>query len=363
MGAIGVHHTGTDDSSWDGPGNKARLRNDEEAGYYRKAYAWVDPEGDKETKAAYKFIHHFVDAEGSIGAASTRGAIAAIAVLNGGRGGADIPDSDRQGVYNHVAAHLRDADIDPPDLRAYLQNVSIDNVNAAYFKEGAAMERRYGPAELRVDQEGSIEGYAAVFNQLSEVMWGFREKIRPGAFTKTIKEADIRALFNHDPNYVLGRNKAATLDLSEDDHGLHFRVKPPETQWATDLRETVKRGDVDQASFAFQAIRDEWTQEEGEKLAERELIECKLFDVSPVTYPAYPQTSVSARSLAEMFISQMAKVGDPETINYLRDQLNQIETNVAPGQVVHPTREAPDESQVRQRRRELKTKLNKLKLV
>lgn len=231
------------------------------------------------------------------------------------------------------------------------------------FPSNDGIERRYGPAEMRVNQAGSIEGYAAVFNQLSEEMWGFREKIREGAFAKTIEEADIRALFNHDPNYVLGRNKAGTLDLSEDDHGLHFRVKPPDTTWAEDLRETVKRGDVDQASFAFQTIRDEWTQEPGEEIAERELIEVKLFDVSAVTYPAYPQTSVSARSLALMFLSQMHEHSDPEVISYMRDQLNQIEANVAPGQEIHPTDNTQDESQERRRLRSLKLKLDKIKLV
>jgi hypothetical protein len=76
----------------------------------------VDPEGDPATQAAYKFIHHFIT-DGAPGAASTRGCTASVAILNGGRGGANIPDADRQGVYNHVRKHLADAGVDPiPEL-------------------------------------------------------------------------------------------------------------------------------------------------------------------------------------------------------------------------------------------------------
>jgi len=155
-------------------------------------------------------------------------------------------------------------------------------------------ERRVLQSELRVDQDGAIEGYAAVFNQWSEILGMFKERIRKGAFKKTIQEADVRALFNHDPNYVLGRKKAGNLDLAEDSEGLHFRVKPPEAGWARDLRESISRGDIDQASFGFEAVQDKWDHKA--EPMERELIEVRLFDVSVVTFPAYPQTSVSARS-------------------------------------------------------------------
>jgi hypothetical protein len=184
---------------------------------------------------------------------------------------------------------------------------------------------------MRVDAAtGMIEGYAAVFNQPSEDLGGFVEDIRKGAFAKTIKEADVRALFNHDPNYVLGRNKADTLSLAEDNHGLQFRVKPPETAWAKDLQETIRRGDVDQASFGFSTIKDEWDQ--ASNPAHRTLVEVRLYDVSVVTFPAYPQTSVSARSLVEMLIARMP---DRDTLQYLKDQLSQLEANDEPEQMPH----------------------------
>ena len=84
--AIPPHSTDTSEGAWDGPANEARLRNDESAAYYRRAYAWVDPDGDPDTKAAYRFIHHEVDADGNIGAANIQACITAIGILNGGRG-------------------------------------------------------------------------------------------------------------------------------------------------------------------------------------------------------------------------------------------------------------------------------------
>jgi HK97 family phage prohead protease len=190
------------------------------------------------------------------------------------------------------------------------------------------------PAEFRVDKEGSIEGYAAVFDKWADLGF-FREKVRKGAFKKTIKEADIRALFNHDPNYVLGRNKAKTLDLAEDKHGLQFRVEPPETGWAGDLAVSIKREDINQASFGFQTVRDEWNHDADP--AERELIEVRLFDVSVVTYPAYPQTDVSARSLGDMFVASLEDGLDMDEIDYMLEQLSELINRSKPVQEDHLT--------------------------
>lgn len=196
-------------------------------------------------------------------------------------------------------------------------------------------ERRYYPAEMRADEEkGIIEGYAAVFDQWSEDLGYFREKIRKGAFSKTIREADVRALFNHDPNYVLGRNQAGTLELAEDDHGLQFRVEPPAAQWAQDLYLSVKRGDIDQASFGFGTVRDEWNHDADP--VERELVEVRLYDVSVVTYPAYPQTDVSARMLGQMFVARVKQTGNLEELRDLLDQFEELfNPPSTPGQVAH----------------------------
>jgi capsid assembly protease len=117
-GPLRPHSTATDDGPWDGPGNKARLRNNGEENYYRSAFAWQDDSADATTKAAYKFIHHEVGADGNVGAANTNGCSQGIAVLNGGRTGTTIPDGDRQGVWDHLAKHIRDAGKDPPPLKS-----------------------------------------------------------------------------------------------------------------------------------------------------------------------------------------------------------------------------------------------------
>jgi HK97 family phage prohead protease len=148
------------------------------------------------------------------------------------------------------------------------------------------------------DDTPTIRGYAAVFNEWADIIPGvFRERIAPGAFRKTIREADVRALVNHDPNYVLGRNRAGTLQLREDKHGLAVEIVPPDAQWARDLMVSMKRGDISQMSFGFRPVK--WTEEPAEdpgKPLEVTLQEARLFDVSVVTFPAYPQTEAWARS-------------------------------------------------------------------
>ena len=182
--------------------------------------------------------------------------------------------------------------------------------------------------ELRINQleEGkTIQGHAAVFNKWSEALGGwfpFREKVMPGAFSETIQSDDIRALFNHDPNYVLGRNTSGTLQLTEDNVGLKVNITPPDTQWARDLMISIERGDINQMSFGFEVISDTWGTENSMDV--RELQKVKLYDVSPVTFPAYPQTDVQIRSLNEVFESYKAHKRSIETniIEILRKKLD-----------------------------------------
>lgn len=115
-GPIRSHGTPTSEKAWSAPKAETKLGDAKRAGL-RKARAWVDGESDPSTKAAYKFIHHEVTAKGEVGTANVRAAIRGIAVLNGGRGGANIPDSDRKGVYNHLVKHLRAAGKEPPPLK------------------------------------------------------------------------------------------------------------------------------------------------------------------------------------------------------------------------------------------------------
>lgn len=146
----------------------------------------------------------------------------------------------------------------------------------------------------------TLTGYAAVFNQWSVDMWGFRERIRPGAFAQAVAPgADVRFLWNHDHSLVLGRTAAGTLRLSQDDVGLKFELDLPEHELGVRAYSTVERGDVDQMSFLFEPIKDEWTWKGGKEPDERELIEVEIYEISAVTFPAYENTSVEPRSVLE----------------------------------------------------------------
>ena len=160
------------------------------------------------------------------------------------------------------------------------------------------IEKRAFNAEIEVRAEGetpTISGYASVFNKRSENLGGFREVIAPGAFDGVLND-DVRALFNHDANFLLARTASGTLRLSVDEEGLRYEFEPPNTTAGRDLVESMKRGDITQSSFAFTVASDSWEERDGGMLRTINKVE-RLYDVSPVTYPAYPDASVGLRSL------------------------------------------------------------------
>lgn len=313
MPAIRPHSTEVSTGPWDGPMHEARLRLDEDEAYYRKAYAWQDPEGDPRTKAAYRFIHHEVAPDGTIGPANTRACLTGIAVLNGARGGTKIPDADKLGVWRHLARHLEDADVEAPPLR----------------RAGKlAPEVRGVPLlapEIRRDGEGPrrLAGVAAVYGQPTQI-GRMVEVIMPGAFAKSLQERDIIALWNHNADFPLGRVSRGTLRLDDSADGLAFEIVLPETSYAADLAELVQRGDVAGASIGFVPIRTELSQ-----AGERRIVEAELIEVSPVTLPAYPQTSVSLRYLlSDQDLGELAShlgldaVLDAEEAAHLLDRIS-----------------------------------------
>ena len=159
-----------------------------------------------------------------------------------------------------------------------------------------------------------IGGYAATFNSETVIGNYFREVILPGAFTKTLQESDVRALFNHNNDYVLGRKKNGTLRLREDERGLPFECDLPDTQFARDLHTSIKRGDIDAMSFRFRVIKETWTESPDlDGLALRELVEVHLIEVSPVTFPAYEATEVEARAIVDDAMQrQLLRTPEPE---------------------------------------------------
>lgn len=154
--------------------------------------------------------------------------------------------------------------------------------------------------EFRVKEEDGqryLEGYPAKFGRVAEIGWWFDEIIEKGAFTDTVKTDDVRALINHNPNLILGRTTAKTLELKEDDTGLWFRNKLPDTQIARDLIVSVERGDISQMSFSFDILEEEWKYAEAKDGRDlRTIKRVKLYDVSVATFPAYEDTEVFARS-------------------------------------------------------------------
>lgn len=172
-------------------------------------------------------------------------------------------------------------------------------------------ETRFCPVvELRAEGEGKetkLVGYAAVFDKPSERMWGwendFVEYIAPGAFTRTLADKDdVRANVNHRGGMdMLGRTPT-TLKLSEDSVGLRAEITPPDTQTGRDVVELVRRGDLKQMSFAFESRGEKFEKSKvkGEP-DKRTIIDAKLFDVSIVDFPAYPDTSIAVRSFEAAF--------------------------------------------------------------
>ena len=149
--------------------------------------------------------------------------------------------------------------------------------------------------ETREAEDGLfIEGYFSVFNSVYELWQGATESVAQGAFSEALGD-DIRALIDHETRLVLGRNKAGTLELREDSHGLWGRIKVnPNDQDAMNLYERVKRGDVDQCSFGFDILNEDTDiREDGS--VHWTINKVKLYEVSVVTFPAYTETSVSAR--------------------------------------------------------------------
>jgi HK97 family phage prohead protease len=157
------------------------------------------------------------------------------------------------------------------------------------------------PMEARAEDGGlrRLSGYAALYDVETTIGGLFREVLAPGAFRSAVTRVDdVRALFNHDANHVLGRTTSGTLRLTEDARGLRYEVDLPDTQTARDLWTSVQRGDVSQSSFAFSVDAEEWAEPKA-PMPLRVVRDVRLYDVSPVTYPAYNETSVAARSAAE----------------------------------------------------------------
>src|SRR5215471_2107120 len=315
MPPIASHSTATTDVAWDGSAMRTNLRNDGTASYYRTAFAWADPEGDPETKTAYRFIHHMVAAgDGRVGAANTVACSAGIAVLNGGRGGTTIPAGDRQGVYNHLARHLRDADREPPELASY------EEVLERMSRESVLIYKCCQLEEVKTEEDGVFSGYASTYNRDLQ-----GDQIMPGAFAQSIrdKRGKIPILNNHDDNEVIG----FSTSLAEDGKGLMLTAKLAGSQAGQNAYALLKTAAaVDyRMGMSIGFIARDWDYD-GDV---RSIKEIDLWEASLTPFPAQPKAFVSAvkstRALERLLrdVGCLSKSESRRAIRVLSTDLNQ----------------------------------------
>lgn len=296
MSAIGVHHGATTSAPWDGPMMEGRCPSTESA--LRASHAWVDPNGDPAIKASYKFIHHMISMDGSVGAADTIGCSTGIGYLNhppGTTGRPNIPAADRAGVYAHLAAHIKDADMTPPELRA---SEDAPKLSRPVFDRAQPISSEM---EFRAAADGGWDftGYASLFDTPSDASWmAWKEIIRPTAFNRTLNaRAQHTFVVNHDDNLLLASTRTDRLHLSADSKGLLTEAKLPATSYANDLRELHAAGETRGMSFTFKPTKngETWTTDANGR-PQRELTDVQLGHVTVVT-TLEPGFSGTARTM------------------------------------------------------------------
>jgi HK97 family phage prohead protease len=298
---IADHHTAVSTAPWDPVEYEGRFQRDVTEPELRAAYARCDDGLAPNNKAAYSWLHHEVDAEGKPGPASIIACRSLVAILNGLRPGPTLTAPERRSVYQHLATHLRDAGLYAPELRA-------EPFTALELEAFAVTERRFTPGRVEVrathGDSRAIGGYAAVFNKLSNNLGGFVEQVEGGAFSRSRTEGfpGVICRYNHSDDMLLGTVNSGTLRLHVDDIGLIYEVDPPQAR--NDIVELVQRGDIQRSSFAFRVTDEVWGLTD-QGYPKRSLLSVQLIDVAPVISPAYLDTSVGLRSLAEF-------VGAPE---------------------------------------------------
>ena len=176
-----------------------------------------------------------------------------------------------------------------PVLNVVHRFSTLEKYDAEVRKSSVVKEQREFRMENAEYKGETIRGYAAVYNSDSEWMGGFYEQIEVGAFDDVL-ENDVRAYFNHDENLLLGRVSSGTLRIGTDKRGLFYEVDLPNTTYANDLVELMKRGDINQSSFAFLIGQDRWEERGGKTYRIIEKVS-RLLDVSPVAQPAYPEAT------------------------------------------------------------------------
>jgi HK97 family phage prohead protease len=256
---------------------------------YGKWHLGIDTQADEDTKAHYGYPYGKdgkVYREALIATRQYAGRFNLDDIFDAAGRLLDIIDEEKDSQYF-------DTERNKPLIK------KVDNI----WNKTITMEKRYFNIETRTEKrdDGSITitGHAAVFNQMSSDLGGFREIIAPNAFENVLTD-DVRALVNHDPNLLLARTTSGTLNLSQTNEGLQYSFDVPDTTYGRDLIISMERGDITQSSFAFTIEEDSWESTEDGEIRTINKVK-NLYDVSPVTYPAYPSAddlTLAKRSLA-----------------------------------------------------------------
>jgi HK97 family phage prohead protease len=204
-----------------------------------------------------------------------------------------------------------------------------------YIKNIEGAERRFAANGMKVEKRAAdgenesfvVQGYAAIFNSPTQIGSWFREVILPGAFDDVLGQ-DVRCLFNHDPSLILGRTESGTLEIGVDTKGLWYRYTTPDRTYAKDLADAIDKGDVSQSSFAFRAKETVWREIQDE-LDLREIVKVEtLYDVSPVTYPAYNDATVGKRAFDDRQAEKQREIDENAGIRTTDKGLTSFEAQV-----------------------------------
>lgn len=329
--------------------------------YYRQAYAWQKDPNEKDIASCseFKFLHHEVSATGDIGAANIEACRSCLRAING-LDGTTIPGEDRSGVYEHLAKHLRDAGIEPPDFRSEAEycealltwseeklasrfdmygrvfsrllceapqiakatkirtpHLSVRQFGSSSSTETAASASAHIVDIITVAHAMSEQGEQLVtkstseqhitmlvvpYNSASVDMGGFKELYSPGCFRDGLTH-DPHALFNHDVGCILGRQSAGTAKFYETAAGVCCDVTVPDTTLARDLLVSMRRGDITQSSAAFWVLRAHWETRSGERF--RIIDQALLREAAVQPFPAYEMASASVPQAQNTQVQQV----------------------------------------------------------
>lgn len=186
-------------------------------------------------------------------------------------------------------------------------------------------------ADVAASKGNQITGYAARYYDPADPTTQYElweecyERIMPGAFDSAMSRPDdVRALFNHDPNMILGRSTANTLTLSVDDKGLKFTVDLPDSPAGQTVAEAIRRGDITGCSFSFDVLKCTWTEDDTnpmKSMAYRNITDLRLYDVGPVTFPAYESTEVDMNSVRSSRDEALKSRAVPDAVQMRRRRL------------------------------------------